>query len=315
MDNNSSKFAKLKWIAPLCTLIVLMIIGISAYIRLSGNGLGCSPWPNCFGEILQTTPQSIKHSTELQTSAPIVFARGSHRILAVVLLPLLLLLIFIEFNRQPKNIKSRWLSGLAVLLVIFLAVLGRWTSGKLMPAITLGNLIAGFLLLSLCWRLSQITFNKSRDLPLSHAGYIFKMLTFTLLVLDIALGGLVSSNFIGLSCPSLIDCLCQPLTNWNNLNIFQQPFIDPQVVPKDQNGITTYSLHLYFSIGVAIGILGLSIHFFLHNRKRIGIFLLAFICIEFLLGFLINRNELPLLLTVLHNLIAAILLAVLVSIG
>jgi len=41
-------------IALVCALLVLAIAGVSAFLRLSKVGLGCEPWPACYGQELRT---------------------------------------------------------------------------------------------------------------------------------------------------------------------------------------------------------------------------------------------------------------------
>ena len=37
----------------LSTVLIFMVIVLSAYMRLSANGLGCSDWPGCYATLLQ----------------------------------------------------------------------------------------------------------------------------------------------------------------------------------------------------------------------------------------------------------------------
>ena len=46
-----------------------------------------------------------------------------------------------------------WLSPCTLALALFLAILGRWTTNAKLPAVMLGNLLAGFAMFALSWRL------------------------------------------------------------------------------------------------------------------------------------------------------------------
>ena len=44
----------LQRMAWVCAVMVLLIMSLSAYLRLSKAGLGCEPWPQCYGQALRT---------------------------------------------------------------------------------------------------------------------------------------------------------------------------------------------------------------------------------------------------------------------
>ena len=302
--------------ALICAVLVFIIIGISAFIRLSGNGLGCSPWPLCYGEILQGTPQSIHNATQLQASLPIFTARIAHRILAVVLLPIILILIILGYTLRPKRIDARLLPAIALILVIFLAVLGRWTSGRHIPIITLGNLIAGFLLFGLCWRLFISKLNQSSKKPLSKSIRLWQLLTIVLLLALIVFGGLVSSSYAGLSCPNLADCFLPTSLELQSLNPLQIPTLNKSltVIPIHPHGITANTIHLWLSLITSVFLVIFSLNLFRNKRPIASLFILFFLSSEIMLGLLLERNNLPLSLVITHNLLAAALLATLVGI-
>ncbi len=302
--------------ALICAVLVLIIIGISAFIRLSGNGLGCSPWPVCYGEILQGTPQSIHNAIQLQASPPILTARIAHRILAVVLLPIILILIILGYTLRPKSTDARWLSAIALILVIFLAFLGRWTSGRHIPIVTLGNLIAGFLLFGLCWRLFISKLNQSSIKPLSKSIRLWQILTISLLLALIVFGGLVSSSYAGLSCPNLADCFLPTSLELQSLNPLQIPTLNKSLtdIPIHPHGITANTIHLWLSLVTAVFLVILSVNLFRNKRPIASLFLLIFLSSEIMLGLLLGHNNLPLSLVITHNLLAATLLATLVGI-
>ena len=66
---------RVRALALLTCLLSLMVVGVSAYLRLSGAGLGCSDWPGCYGRILAGVPH-----------APWEGARLVHRIVATLAL-------------------------------------------------------------------------------------------------------------------------------------------------------------------------------------------------------------------------------------
>lgn len=313
---NSKPPILLRRTALICAVLVFIIIGISAFIRLSGNGLGCSPWPVCYGEILQATPQSIHNAAQLQASLPILTARIGHRILAVVLLPIILILIILGYTHRPKCTDARLLPAIALLLVLFLAVLGRWTSGRHIPIITLGNLIAGFLLFGLCWRLFISNLNQAIKKPLSKSIRLWQLLTIVLLLALIVFGGLVSSSYAGLNCHNLADCFLPTSLELQSLNPLQIPTLNKSliIIPTHPHGITANTIHLWLSLVTAVFLVIFSLNLFCNKRPIASLFLLIFLSSEIMLGLLLERNNLPLSLVITHNLLAAALLATLVAI-
>ena len=316
LEFNSRHLIFLQRTALISALLVLIIIGISAFIRLSGNGLGCSPWPLCYGEILQGTPQSIHNAAQLQASLPIMTARVAHRILAVVLLPIIFILIILGYTLRPNRTDARWIPAIALILVIFLAVLGRWTTGRLIPIVTLGNLIAGFLLFGLCWRLFISKLNQSTKSTLTKGIRFWQLLTIALLLALIVFGGLVSSSYAGLSCPNLTDCFLPTSLELQSLNPLQIPTLnkDLTAIPIYPHGITANAIHLWLSIVTAVFLVIFSLKLFRNKRPITSLLLLILLTLEIILGLVLGHNNLPLSLVITHNLLAAVLLATLIGI-
>ena len=50
MDLTQRRLAYLRRLALWCTVLMLLITSLSAFIRLSQAGLGCEPWPQCYGQ-------------------------------------------------------------------------------------------------------------------------------------------------------------------------------------------------------------------------------------------------------------------------
>ena len=48
MNQSEGRMTRLRRLAWLCAVLVLAITSLSAFIRLSRAGLGCTPWPQCY---------------------------------------------------------------------------------------------------------------------------------------------------------------------------------------------------------------------------------------------------------------------------
>ena len=314
MNVKDSRLTLLHRAALLCALLVITIVSISAYIRLSGAGLGCSPWPQCYGQLVHVEKVGVSQTNDPQTNNSVTVARVAHRFLAVLLLPVMLILVVGGFTLQPKRWEGRWVSLLALALVLFLAVLGRWTAGARVPAVALGNLLGGFLLFSLCWRMAVIGRNPTAERSLSGRVLIWRNVAVAFLLSQIVLGGLVSSSFAGLSCPSFPDCIVPTPSQWETLNPFREPHFDPTILPMNADGALVHALHRLSAVATALVVMTASIYLLRNGRRRAGVTLIFLVGSEVVLGVLLVQNGLPLAMAVAHNIVAALMLAYLLAI-
>ena len=94
----------LRMLATLGAALVLVVIGSSAYLRLSQAGLSCADWPACYG--------NLSHAAEA-TSAQLV-ARIAHRIAASAVGFVLLALLAVSLTQRPRLAKQAVIALLAL---------------------------------------------------------------------------------------------------------------------------------------------------------------------------------------------------------
>lgn len=314
MNAENSRVTLLQRAALLCALLVITVVAISAFIRLSGAGLGCSPWPHCYGQTLRDEQSGISRAVASQASNSVTVARFAHRLLATLLLPFMLVLVVGGFTMKPRRWDGRWVSLLALALVLYLAVLGRWTAGARVPAVALGNLLGGFLLFALCWRMAFVGHRRSAEHALSRRARIWRFIAVAVLLSQIALGGFVSSSYAGLSCPNFTDCTFSTHGHWETLNPWREPHFDPNSLPVNSEGVLVHALHRWIAAATALAVIAAAIAFLRNGRRRTGLALLVLVGTQLVLGLLLVHNGLPLALAVAHNVVAALLLAVLLGI-
>ncbi len=314
MNIDYSRIILLRRVALFCALLVILIVGISAFIRLSSAGLGCSPWPQCYGQTLRDEQQGVTRIGDTQTNKSVSVARFAHRFLAVLLLPFVLVLVIAGFAMRPQRWNERWVSVLALALVLFLAILGRWTAGSRLPAVTLGNLFGGFLLFALCWRMAVYGRSQVVGHLLSQHARVWQRVAVAVLLFQIALGGLVSSSFAGLSCPNMMDCPMLKHADWSALNPLREPQFDQGIFPVNAGGALAHVMHRWAAVATALAVIGVAIVLLRSGRRMTGSILLLLLGAQVTLGFLLVRNGLPLAAAVAHNLVAALLLASLLAI-
>ena len=300
MNSDHHRAVLLRRTALACALLVLAVVGISAFIRLAAAGLGCTPWPACYGQVQAALPAGTVDA-----------ARLLHRVLAVALLPLILLLVAGGLVRKPAPWAHARLALLALALVLFLAVLGRWTAGAKVPAVALGNLLGGFVLFALCARMAL----PGPGAALSVRARRWRRIGVGALLLQAALGALLSSSLAGLSCPSLTDCALPSPIAWQALNPWQVPQLDPSTWPPNPGGALLHWLHRGLALLVAAAVLMTALQLLRCDRRRSGLVLLALLALQLALGVLLVLSGLPLALAVAHNLLAALLLATLLSVS
>lgn len=156
--------------------LVVLLTAVSAFIRLSQAGLGCSPWPSCYA-LLDAAPQAFPVAALL------------HRLSASTL-GILVLLINVSAWRRGGQ---RTLAAATLLITLLLAALGVRSGGLSVPAVVLGNFSGGLLLTVL---LGALLVDHRGNSRLSHPAR--PMVLTTVLICTAAIAtGIASSAFYG----------------------------------------------------------------------------------------------------------------------
>ena len=297
----------LRRLAWLCAVTVLAVTSLSAFIRLSNAGLGCADWPQCYGERgLASAPATAARSDEVTAT---IVARIAHRVMAVLALLLIVALIMVCFGDHPR-LRGQGSIALALLaLALFLAVLGRWSSGSPVPAVSIANLIGGFAMLALSLRLAMGSAPAPAPAPRPRVAVVVALL---LLVAQVALGGLVSASHAGLSCVGWSDCAAAArAVPWSTLDPWREPLLSARP-PFNAAGALSQSIHRGMALVLVLVLLPLAIAAWRRGGRRTAAALIALLAAQLITGLAMVQGSLPLGLALLHNLLAACLLATLV---
>ncbi len=302
LDRRLSLLRRLAW---LCAVTVLAVTTLSAFIRLSNAGLGCADWPQCYGERgLQAASAIGARSHEVNAT---VVARIAHRVMAVAALLIIVLLIMVCIGDRPRLRGSGSIAVALLALALFLAVLGRWSSGSRVPAVSMANLIGGFAMLALSLRLA-IGADVSRP-PRQRVAAAAALL---FLVAQVCVGGLVSASHAGLSCIGWSDCAAAAhAIPWSTLDPWREPLLSAGP-PFNEAGALSQSIHRGIAVLLVLVIPTLALLAWRGGRRRTAAALLALLAAQALVGLAMAQGSLPLALALLHNVLAACLLATLV---
>jgi cytochrome c oxidase assembly protein subunit 15 len=191
-------------LVSLSTLLVLIVVVLSAYIRLGNEGLGCADWPACFGQIGMHDTRSLAEGGPL---LPPDAARSFHRVAATLLGFFVLGIAVLAFKHRKRRGPGVLLPLLVFALTAFLSVLGVVTPSPLVPAVTTGNVLGGMAMLALLWWIGQRLQPPATDITATPGLGRWARIGLVIVTLQIALGAWTSGSFAGPSFPQLPGCV------------------------------------------------------------------------------------------------------------
>ena len=304
-------------------LLVILLVSLSAYLRLSHSGIGCPDWPQCYGRIgqapvteptvsgkLQATGKDAYQQLLQKSSEPLAWATPTHRLVASVLGLLVVFLNLLAVRQKRHRLLSLALLGLTV----GLAILGIRSGNLHDPAVVMGNLAGGFLMLGLLgWLWFELG---SRSVPPHRPGPPAGIVLAAIALLSgqILLGGLTSANFAALSCRTLPDCHG---SWWPGADLAKALDLTRkhQVTPEGMavGGPERIAIHKAHRLGALLATFAALLSAGLAIRAKglwrgIGILILLLTVAEFCVGVASVLAGLPIALAVAHNWLAALLL-------
>ncbi|WP_397457669.1 heme A synthase [Pseudomonas asplenii] len=312
-------------LALFATLLALIVVLLGAYTRLTHAGLGCPDWPGCYGFI--SVPRSeaqLAHAELHFPDAPVDAHKGwnemIHRYSAGTLGLLILVLAVRSWRERRREGQPLKLPLFLLSLVLAQAAFGMWTvTLKLWPQVVTGHLLGGFATLSL---LFLLTLRLSGVLPaLAVPRRLQRWATAGLLlvILQIALGGWVSSNYAAVACIDLPTCHGQwwPAADFaNGFHLTQH--IGPNYLGGQLDSDARTAIHLTHRLGallVTVVLLGLAWQLRLVGMSRLSGLLLCALAAQIGLGLSNVYFHLPLPVAVAHNAGGALLLLTVVLIN
>ena len=178
-------------LAALAAALTLVVITVSALLRLTQAVLGCEPWPQCYGVPLAAWWLDA--------------VRTTHRLAAMAVASVVLLTLVLAASGGRAALRLSMLAGAALTVVALLTWVGIITPGARVPAVALANLVGGMLLFALLWGL-HLEANGVRTQPTRASSVVPVLIALPLLLLQIALGALAHATYGSAGCPSLAGC-------------------------------------------------------------------------------------------------------------
>ena len=315
---------QIKKLAGFGVLFALLVVSVGAYTRLADAGLGCPDWPGCYGFL--TVPDQIEDVELAETrypGAPVEFVKAwwemGHRYIAGALLVLVFSMLVMAYRGREREDTPLALASVLMVIILCQAAFGAWTvTLKLWPQVVTAHLLGGFTTLSLIWLLFLRQGGFSQIVAALPAPTLLARVAFAVVVLQIMLGGWVSSNYAALACydfPSCDGTYAPPMDLQQGFNIFQS------VGPNYLGGIMTSeartAIHWVHRIGaiIVLFVVGGLVLQVVRQVAIVGYSLLAALVAQITLGILNVVWVLPLLNATAHNTVGALLLLVLVTIN
>lgn len=302
MENPSARLQKIRATALLLAVLSLLVVLVSAYLRLAGAGLGCADWPACYGQVLASEPLAPQYG----------FVRLVHRVTATLALLLAGFLVWQCRRQQPVQPAARY-ATLLLLLMLVLSALGIWSADQRLPFVAFLNIVGGFGLVTFSWRV--VLASSAALPPAARPPGVLLRLGVAALSLTVLLGAWIGASYAAVACASVPHCggaWWPPSEGWAALNPFVR--LAGAALPGDAGGVTLHLLHRYSVLAtlLLLGAAGVQALAFDATRKAARVVLLL-LFVEIGLGVLIVVSGVGLLLAVSHGVCAAALLTAVVS--
>ena len=215
---HKSRTQRVAALAGLTLFLCFDLVVFGAYTRLSDSGLGCPDWPGCYATSSPVAAAvHIADAEALAPNGPVTEKKAwiemIHRYFAMALGTLIILMLVAAARARER--RALVFAGVTLAWVIAQGVFGALTvTWKLYPAIVTGHLLGGMGLLALLSLQAPARVDAS---PASARDRWALALAVLALVLQIALGGWVSTNYAVLACSGFPQCNGQwwPAMNWS----------------------------------------------------------------------------------------------------
>lgn len=324
LSSDANKYRKLVWVMAFLTFDLIVFGG---FTRLTDSGLGCPDWPGCYGAANPfIAHEQIAAAEALMPTGPVTKVKAwiemIHRYLAMGIGVLIMALMFQSIRQWRKTKQDAFKPAMPVALFLFVCVqgaFGAWTvTLKLQPVIVTIHLLLGMALLAmLVWLGGREDYlmkppAPSRDIAGLQGLRTLALVAAVVLVVQIALGGWVSTNYATLACDEFPLCDGKFVPEMD----FEHGFTLWRELGKTAAGhylqfsalVAIHWVHRNFAVIVTI-VLGLAAWRALRQPqlRKTGKMLAAVLLVQLFTGVATVFFDFPLAIAVLHNAGAALL--------
>ena len=209
---NASPTRRLHALTLFTLFLTFDLVLFGAFTRLTDSGLGCPDWPGCYGSASPLgAREQIGAAQSALPSGPVTHGKAwvemVHRYLATAVGVLITVMAAMSWwlRRRPGQAPSPWWATLTLAWVIAQGAFGALTvTMKLYPAIVTLHLLGGIGLLVLLAVQDQAF--APRPLALPRGLLVGTWAVAALALVQVALGGWVSTNYAVLACRDFPTC-------------------------------------------------------------------------------------------------------------
>ena len=324
LSSDANKYRKLVWVMAFLTFDLIVFGG---FTRLTDSGLGCPDWPGCYGAANPfIAHEHIAAAEALMPTGPVTKVKAwiemIHRYLAMGIGVLIMALMFQAIRQWRKTHASAFKPAMPIALFLFVCVqgaFGAWTvTMKLQPVIVTIHLLLGMALLAmLVWLGGHEDYLMKPPTPVRDVAALRSLRTLALvaavvLVVQIALGGWVSTNYATLACDEFPLCDGKLVPEMD----FEHGFTLWRELGKTAAGhylqfsalVAIHWVHRNFALIVTV-VLGLAAWRAMRQPqlRKTGKMLAAVLLVQLFTGVATVFFDFPLAIAVLHNAGAALL--------
>ena len=306
-------------------LLAIVVVVLGAFTRLVDAGLGCPDWPGCYGHLLW--PNSTDEIAKAEMAFPETpvdldktWPEMVHRYFAGSLLLVVAGLTFFAYRREINHVKT--LTTVLLGVIILQAAFGAWTvTLKLWPQVVTAHLLGGFATLSMLWALYlrmggapglRVTTQVRESLK------TLAPLALGVVILQVALGGWLTSNYAALACHDFPTCHGD---YWPEMDLAQGFDIFQAVGPNYLGGllesdarVAIHWMHRLGALAVLLVVGMLAVRLWAHQRLLAGL-IGGILALQLTLGVLNVVWVLPLAVATAHNAFGAALLLAIVTVN
>ena len=320
---------RMRWsrLVALLVFLTMDLVMFGAFVRLTDAGLGCPDWPGCYGRLTPAQAHVQIHQavaeeggTQGNVSPFKAWVEMIHRYVATIIGALITVMAARALWARRKGQALR--VGLPLLLfawIIVQGMFGAWTVTLLLkPLIVTLHLMGGIVLLLLA---AWFWMRNRPDMQPLDAGAATRWLTLVALaglLVQIFLGGWVSTNYAALACSGFPTCN----GSWNPPADWSAGFTmwrDLGRMP-DGSAITLQALiaihwaHRLFAVvasALVLGAAGMLAR--LRELRRLAAWLVLALLTQIALGVSVVLLQHPLVPAVAHNGVAALMVLLLTT--